>query len=1003
MPSNGTYIDNISSRGGRDSELSFAGNFDIKDLVIDLSHAWPPEKYIYNRGVDHVYIGNHFGFQVQLNFAMLLKGSAIPPNVGFWEWKYVCNVILVYPDGYEKTGQIVLGTELINPAVAVEKDVSFPVTFNSQIIFESIQYVDYTENPDIPVNNFPYRTTLKLYEQIPMSTIQDVSVTVFGLTGGTVSENTHPLTYVSANTDYDFTIDTKIFSIGSIANIQSLSLSPLTINELALPDYNYFHYIDSNNYFHQTTAVDAKVQGTDNAFGDPVYNYIEANTLVTLERNIDIEANIHAWQDSYPDDLDINLIIGGVGNQTYTAFSGFGSTSLSFQNYSFNSNISGTTESLVFNNLPSDTSYISNSILTSSLAGNGDTTINPRLAWRGWWKPGADIYHIKNSVLPGTGNTRTYSEFSSSMPYQYFSSYRYLDITAGNATTSPQTAKLLIYGPFDNGFFYKTVLEKDITFNPGTSTQQVDLCFAGILHTNYPDIQTQDNPYPRPNSSYYTPVAKYWNQDMYGISQVLKIELVGNVSVSEYKLTRPDNTAKATFLSGVSNDSPGSNTGANNFIWAIPEYTGPTSSSRVRRFFEQDVSGRNEEEYDVVWTNFGSGVLSPVTVANFCNNIQNRLGLGTGTYRGKVHQGWMASPSGPTTGDLIGHNLGWFQPGSAYASWLNGFGLQAIAGTKTYSILRDFSQESGDRDLYSQMIFDRINSRYVPDYFDAFQVEAPGATSLKLIGFNCQRSAAHGLVQLSQFNQTVDMTSTLGENYGSATTDIVGNYQTGLPYGKAQNAAIVSYLANTSTNNKIFTSKRFRVAFYAVPVPENLIVLSADISGFYQQCIGTIDAGIVKLVFTSTPYFTSYDVLPTNITGMNNVAIAWVHPTNSNQMTLITERTSDSAILKYTLDDFINGAANMGTVIGNGTTPAIAINNLGTQIIFWRTSSSNIQRIIIDSAGNITTAASNVIIGNVENTGIGCYWNDDIPFLVYNHTTNGLTVVKSTDYGQTFS
>jgi len=999
MPSNGTYIDNISSRGGRDSELSFAGNFTIKILAVDPSFPLPPEFYEYDRYVDRVYVGSHFGFEYQLTFSMLLKGSAVPPNVGFWEWKFVCDVNIVYPDGYIKSGQVVLGSELVNPAVANYKDVSFPVTFNSQTIFQSVQYVDYTENPSVPAITFPYSTTLKLYEQIPLSTIQDVSVTVSGLNSGTVSDNTHPLTYVSANTDYQFTIDTKLHSSGAVANLQTLNLSPLTINELALPDYNYFHFIDSNNYFHQTTAVDSKVQGTDNIFGEPVYNFIEATTLVTLERNIDIEANIHAWQDSYPDDLDINLNIGGVGNQTYTAFSGFGSTSLTFQNYSFNSNISGTTESLVFNNLPSDTSYIQNTIISSSLAGNGDTTYNTRLPWRGWWKPGADIYHIKNSILPGTGNTRTYGEFSPGPFYQYFSSYRYLDITAANGTTQPQTAKLLIYGPLDNGFFYKTVLEKDITFNPGTSTQQVDLCFAGILHTNYPDIQTQDNPYPRPNASYYNSNARYWNQDMYGISQVQKIELIGNVSVSEYKLTRPDNTAKASFLAGVSNDSPASNTTANNFIWAIPEYTSPSPSSRVRRFWEQDVSGRNEEEYDVIWSNFGGGSISPLNVTNFCTNIQNRPGFKAGS----VHQGWMASPSGPTTGDLIGHNLGWFQPGEAYASWLNGFGLQAIAGTKTYSILRDFSQESGDRELYSQMIFDRINSRYVPDYFDAFQVEAPGATSLKLIGFNCQRSAAHGLVQLSQFNQTVDMTSTVGENYGSATTDIAGNYQTGLPYGKAQNAAIVSYLANTSLNNKIFTSKRFRVAFYAVPVPENLIVLSADISGFYQQCIGTIDAGIVKLVFTSTPYFTSYDVLPTNITGMNNVAIAWVHPTNSNQMTLITERTSDSAILKYTLDDFVNGAASMGTVIGNGTTPAIAINNLGTQIIFWRTSSSNIQRIIIDSAGNITTAASNVIVGNVENTGIGCYWNDDIPFLVYNHTTNGLTVVKSTDFGQTFS
>ena len=43
---NGTYRDVITSRGGRNSALSFAGNFTIKALAYDLSHAWPPEKYI---------------------------------------------------------------------------------------------------------------------------------------------------------------------------------------------------------------------------------------------------------------------------------------------------------------------------------------------------------------------------------------------------------------------------------------------------------------------------------------------------------------------------------------------------------------------------------------------------------------------------------------------------------------------------------------------------------------------------------------------------------------------------------------------------------------------------------------------------------------------------------------------------------------------------------------------------------------------------------------------
>ena len=58
---------------------------------------------------------------------------------------------------------------------------------------------------------------------------------------------------------------------------------------------------------------------------------------------------------------------------------------------------------------------------------------------------------------------------------------------------------------------------------------------------------------------------------------------------------------------------------------------------------------------------------------------------------------------------------------------------------------------------------------------------------------------------------------------------------------------------------------------------------------------------------------------------------------------------------------------------------------------------------ILDAQGNISTAASNVIVGNVEDKGLGCYWRDDVPYLVYSDLTNGLTVVKSDDYGETFS
>jgi hypothetical protein len=214
----GTYYDDITT--GRLSRLTFLGNFDIKILAVDPSFAKPPEFYEYERFVDRVFIGNHFGFQYHFTFGMILKGSADVPNFGYWRWTFVCDVDIIYPDGYVKSERVSLGSELVDPLVYHYKEVSFPVTFTiTRFNLPSNQYVNLFE--DTFYGMHPPFTTLDLYEKINSGNELLLRVEVFGLTGGIVQEADHNLTS-DAYTDYEYTINTKLHSKGATAGVQPL-------------------------------------------------------------------------------------------------------------------------------------------------------------------------------------------------------------------------------------------------------------------------------------------------------------------------------------------------------------------------------------------------------------------------------------------------------------------------------------------------------------------------------------------------------------------------------------------------------------------------------------------------------------------------------------------------------------------------------------------------------------------------------------------------------------
>jgi hypothetical protein len=168
--------------------------------------------------------------------------------------------------------------------------------------------------------------------------------------------------------------------------------------------------------------------------------------------------------------------------------------------------------------------------------------------------------------------------------------------------------------------------------------------------------------------------------------------------------------------------------------------------------------------------------------------------------------------------------------------------------------------------------------------------------------------------------------------------------------------------------------------------------------------IAYVSSGIVNLIRTETPDFSNFIYLSTDISGAVNPAVRWKTKTNQNQIILTVEMNSGS-VNRYVCNDLTTGACTLSTVLGTGITPALAINKQGSEFHFFRTSDSggSIKRVGIDNAGNIFLASSIVVTGNVASDGIAAYTYDNKVYLIYNHTTNGITVLVSDDYGVTFS
>ena len=958
--------------------------YDVKAKLTDQSFAIPPGYYEFERYADFT-IGGHFGCSASITTQLVTTGSAPVPSPFGLPWNWSINAVVVVDNGHgvSTTQTIVLlsGTNygpfdpLYTPFVV--EDIAVAGTFNFTVGSEILY--DITESQPGGTYLHPPYTVLNQYERSLVGSTATCTVVLNGQTvtaTGAVSS--------AQTTDYNFDADILAWSRGSLAGKEIAILSAATLNSIAIPNNGYLFSRNADQFVEATSTIKAVTLGADDAFGDPLSTSAELTSSNTLERNIKNKGWVNAYNNTYPNELDVDLLNFDGGTRT-VSFTGSYDETETFKKYSYVSSlvlVNTLTDTVTFDDIPAGN--FKNTITSASLIANGDYQFNTRVPFRGWSFAGASLYHTKELTLSGSGNT-----YSFNSPNRVnFSGYRYLRVNAQSATASPESAYLWI--SYGNSGTY--VMSAPMTIPVVASNQNKDLCFAYDLHVSpTDDIVTQDNPYPRanPNSSYDWASQKLINKDLYGIGQVGEVRLDGSVTVNSFKLYRDDNTAKADFIAPISNSGLGYTT----------VFTGTASTTyNGRRYWSQDVQGRNDEEYDILQLIDGaSTTYVPQTIAGFVDNITNL----TGYQGGRVHLGWTANSSTPN--DSSTNLRDGYLNEDGYMSWLMGFGMEYVAGNQKFGFDRDLSQETNDYDIFAQTIFDEINCDFIPDYPDPFGLETPGQTELLLFGFNCQRGPVHGLVQLQQLGQTVYVQDAGLVNRGSSVSDVNGRYQTTLPFMQAQNVNDVFCGIATTTTTAI-TAKRNRIAFYFPNAPTTSTIKSADISGHYQHLIGTVNSNIVNLILTSTPDFSVFDYLATNISSASNVAVRWKTKTNQNQIVLSVEMQSGN-VERYITNDLITGDCTMSTVLGVGITPALAINNHGYELHFFRTTDSggSIKRVAIDNAGNVVQAASIVITGNVTTEGLAAYWYDDIPYLVYNDATNGITVVNSQDYGVSFS
>jgi hypothetical protein len=431
-----------------------------------------------------------------------------------------------------------------------------------------------------------------------------------------------------------------------------------------------------------------------------------------------------------------------------------------------------------------------------------------------------------------------------------------------------------------------------------------------------------------------------------------------------------------------------------------------------RRFWQQKNDGRDEEESDYWWQKTVGGATGVTTYSVTPLSISDLAGQVNGSDDSIVrHPGWTATNSvaypGSGTCSVSQPPLRdcFLNGGTGISTWLYGGGILATPNATSGT---DFAYgfEIGTGTITAQTLFDSINGDFIPDLYDPFDVNGGTDSALYLPFGAILRGPAHGIVfdtsgdPATSGTVTLQLSSDSSSRGTDSTFDALGNYQTGSPYGlgKANHSIVIG--ASSVGVNPMYSAKRQRAVFREETLAGNCT--AADVSPAQQATYGVITAsGGVKLYHSRAHNGTNWDEVTTPITNAECLSLAYQKHSGAMSLIIIVDTTSGE-VKRYTTDDEGN-TVSVATTIGTGAHGTVCVSPNGMEYIFFRTSSSNIQRVKRDPMGNVITSASNVVTGNVSDDEIACYWRLGVVYLIYTHTTNGITIVSSSDDAETFS